>query len=387
MGLFFIIFFLLVNVIAGHLIMLGFIPNTAVYFVIFIIPLLFKFGVRHDRFIISLLFLFLYILLIGLYKDSGFSAIFVYSKHVAYPFLSYYIVKYTVDSNNYQKILKLCVIIGVLQLPIVIAQYLFYDYLIRFSVVQISHVDFVTGTFWIKSDSCLVYFLLSMIIYYLFNQNVYLKIAQKIAIICTFTAIIMISNSDVLKFALVVVFTVFFNMYYVNKNIQFNKIVSMNLIILTVIIIVFFTDAGSLIIQRVDDLHNKQITSGTMQRFYEGKYSRIAAIQDILYNPIKLVGDGLNVYFNPYILKYYRGVHGHFFLYYYELGFLGLIISYYVIWCNFRIYSKKIDIYGLLILFSFLLLTTTLRPLEQISLMTTFNLFLRINYLSKLKHS
>lgn len=380
----------MVNVIAGPLIGLGLIPNTAIFLLIFIIPILFLHGLKIDRYIISLLLFSLYIFGIGIYKAANPSAIYIYLKYVIYPLLTYYIVKSTVSLTNYKKVLKVCLIVGIVQLPIVIAQFLFYESLIRFSVIPIVHKDFMTGTFWIQSDPCLSYFALSMIIYLLVFKPFSFRLV--LIIIFGFAAIIIVSNSTILKIAMLFVLIVFINIYFGKKRTYGNKktLLSMgcfNFAIITGILFILFTDSGSAIIQAVGDTYRSQISSGTIERFYAGSYSRLGAIKDILFSPIKLLGDGLTKYFDHDSLIYYRGVHGHLFLYYNELGLLGLILSYYVIWANFRAYSKGIDACGLLIFSGFLLLTLVMRPLEQISILLTFNLFLRLNYLSRLKQA
>jgi hypothetical protein len=71
--------------------------------------------------------------------------------------------------------------------------------------------------------------------------------------------------------------------------------------------------------------------SGSMEAFKTGAYSRNAAILYYLNQPLKWFGDGPGAYFDVTNREYVLGNRGQVFSFYAEIGIIGLIISYLIL--------------------------------------------------------
>lgn len=116
--------------------------------------------------------------------------------------------------------------------------------------------------------------------------------------------------------------------------------------------------------------------SGNMEAFKSGKYSRNAAIFYYLSEPIKWFGDGPGEYYDVTSREHFLGNTGQIFTFYSEVGIIGLLISYFILFQMSRISSNKII--ANLYFFAIFMLSITSNILSDASIILAYNIFLFI---------
>ena len=113
---------------------------------------------------------------------------------------------------------------------------------------------------------------------------------------------------------------------------------------------------------------------GNMEAFKSGEYSRNAAILYYLNQPLKWFGDGPGKYFDVAEREYVLGNRGQAFSFYAEVGIIGLIISYLILFQISRICpNKKI---GNLYFFSICMLSITSDILSDAGIILAYSIFI-----------
>jgi hypothetical protein len=116
--------------------------------------------------------------------------------------------------------------------------------------------------------------------------------------------------------------------------------------------------------------------------FLQGGYSRGAAILFYLSQPLKLIGDGPSRYYDPSTREYSLGNTGQIFTRYSEIGLVGLITSFWILYkigksVSFASTSMRIGTFLVICA-----LTLTSSVMSDASIMLAYNIFLRTNLLS-----
>ena len=136
----------------------------------------------------------------------------------------------------------------------------------------------------------------------------------------------------------------------------------------------------------VDDLKEGQ---GTINDFISGKYARAAGFHYFFINkPISLLGDGPTKYISPFTKEMKMGISGHLLQLYAEIGILGLILSYLILYkIAFRYNGIKLinNNSGLqYLLLGVMFLSVTSNILNDASIMFTFTMFSKLCQFSQL---
>ncbi len=374
--IFYLVFFL-TFCFSGIISMMNFIPYRMGLMSLLVLPLVFLYGLKTDRVAISYFFLAIIILLSTIYNRVSLLDFALFMRTLLFSYLIYYLVKIFVKKDNISKIIRLCITIGMLQLPVVIFQIFTYDLLptgIR-EGLHISEVDYSFGTFNLKGDAPMAFFLLALVIFLLFDSKRNYFIRKKWFVVFWFSLTIFIANAQMIKLALLLVWGVYF---FVN----FRR----NAIIVATIILLFITclmvlstkiERTQITVGETLLAANRSFSTGQIDRFLSGSYSRGGAIYYYLNTDILWLGDGPSQYFDVINKDFTRGNTGHIFTFYSEVGILGWLASvaiFFIIAFPVRGWRLKFHMVSLLLFASIQLLSFTTHVMNDISIFLIYNI-------------
>lgn len=362
--------YLLLFLIGGFLAFIGlpFRPFMAVFIVI---PLLTILKINIDKiFLLYVLFL-IEILISALINGSGLTKPLLFSRYLIISFTTYLVAYNYMGTSIKQNIFKISLILGLIQLPIVAFQKLFYDQIMIFSKVNISYWDIGFGTFFVKNDSAMSIFLLGLILVLLFENNI--NIRYKTIKVYILVAAIFISGSRVLQLTTLIILA-----YYYLQGFSIKKIIYLSIVLLFGFIILAQTKIFTEIKEQMALVYVQATfqEEGSMEAFKTGNYSRNAAVLYYLNQPVKWFGDGPGEYYDVTDREYVLGNTGQIFNFYSEVGLIGLVLSYLIMYQMSRNCSnKKI---ANLYFFTACMLSITSNILSDASIVLAYNIFLFI---------
>tara|TARA_B100001063_G_C16777786_1_gene567210 strand:- start:9659 stop:10852 length:1194 start_codon:yes stop_codon:yes gene_type:complete len=379
------------------------IPNTimtlglsALMMINYIIYVVVKKKVVFNKVILWVFFYLLIIFLSGLINKTHIVNLSVYFIFPLLP-LSMYLFFFINKKEHYIKqktIYKLIFHIGLIQLPILLIQRNLFDVLIFFnnSGQRIASVDFLFGSFLLKSDHSLGCFLVFITLSLLFNINNirrYINYPLMFAIYISIT--LLLSESNISKAILILVWVV----YFVNKvyvGLRSDKLTKKLLIysILSIIVVVGYNIRNiELITSKVGGTFEKHFTVKKSERFFElGTAKReqivITAIHSL---DTKYFGDGPYSYFDIKTGKFKNTIHFSQIIWtYFDLGIIGLIIvmifAFYIIKSTVTANNKKVLVSIMLLYYIYMFYTT---PFSEIGILS--NLFLFFNIRTSNEHN
>ena len=368
--------FVFAFLLSGTIVMLDVVPYRMNLIALLVIPLFFLYGIRFDRVLIAFALLTAEILISAVVNEVTAAQLVLFLRSVLFAFLIYSLVRMFVKRDNIATIIRLCVLVGMVQLPIVLMQFMTYDSLpgrIR-EGMTLYRVDYSFGTFHFKGDAAMAFFLTLLVIFLLFDykRNYIIRYKWFVAIWLTLT--ILISNAELMKLAIVIVWAAW--------AIRFLNI--RTLIYATVALALL---AGVLYLSGVFDeiiadfsrsfSSNLSASNAKTESFLTGGYGRGAAINYYLNNELEIIGDGPSKYYDVITRERTRGNYGHIFTYYSEVGLVGLFFSYLIFFLiafptrdgHMRIRGVAVLMCSILILLSF-----TTEILANISIVLIFSI-------------
>lgn len=326
---FFLIVFFLVFCFSGLLSIISIISGKFNYrngITVSLLAILFIlfFGLKINKVTFAFIGLTVVIILSGLYNQSTLQQVILFLRNVIFSFLIYNSVQVCVQPENIKQIIKWCVFIAVIQLPIVLFQKAIYPQLPASVHARIAAIDIGTGTFDINGDAAMAFFLVLIIIFLLFNQKRTYFIRNKWLILPWLTITILIAQAELLKLIVLSVWAIYFLLKYRSRKVFYA---------LLVIVIVFgslaafglFDDTFEALSRRVQGSLNT--SQEATERFLAGDYSRGAAISYYLNRGILLLGDGPSKYYEVQTRQKLVGNYGHLLTFYSEVGLLGWLSS------------------------------------------------------------
>lgn len=375
--------FILLFVIGGSISFTGIIPFRMAYVAFLPMVMMPFFRPKFDSvFIITIIFT-IHIFLSAFLNGLSLTYVITFFRFVLIPYSMYYVVKKYCTPKTIKKIINICMALGMIQLPIIIFQKSFYDTLIQYSAVHVIQIDFDFGTFYTANDPATVYFILGLILFMLFDKNGSEFIKNKGVKIIWLATTVLITNSKLLSFVMLSVFGVYFLM-----NIKLKQIAISLLIISSVASVIVSLGFADNLKENIELAVSDLTLSGGDSRaeikaFLEGKYSRQAAVLYYLSQPIKFIGDGPSRYFDPITGEYSLGNRGQIFIFYSEIGLIGLFLGFLILFFMQRSYSDTSLKFrmGLFIIISLLTLTTSV--MSDASLIFMYNIFLSASFLSQ----
>lgn len=378
----FYIAYLFLFCIGGFLAFVG-VPFRMAYVSLLVIMLIPLYGMPFDR--ITKLFLVLVMVIIasGIVNRSSIRETLLFLRFVITPFAMYYLVKIFLSPHNIKKIINISITLGMIQLPVVIFQRLSYNWLIGYSAFPggISHIDFNFGTFYVKCDPAMSFFLMGLILFLLFDNKHNYFVRHRIFKAIWFSLAIMVANSIICHLMLMGIWA-----YYFLSGLSIKTLVQAGLVVVVAVGLFSYFSWTEL----WTELAGKAVSKitfqnvGNLDRFLEGGYSRTAAVLYYLNEPLKLLGDGPSRYYDPLTRTRLLGNTGHVLTFYGELGLIGLFVSY---WIMYRIAKRKRGNSPEMARLYFLvavLLTATTSVMSDASIMLSYNLFLSTDMIRKM---
>jgi hypothetical protein len=339
------------------------------------LPLILLYGIRVNKVFITYGLLTVIIFLSGLYNGVSCTNILLFMRSLIFSFLIYKLVDMYLRPGNIHRVLNWCIVISVLQLPVLILQRLSYTHLPTIITKNVIRLDFDFGTFNLKGDAQMAFFLTSIVIFLLFNKRQSYIVKYKWIILGWLTLTIFIANSELLKITVSLVWAVYFFTHARAKIIIYSG---------AVFICIFGLLAVSGALNQVWSRFwysvqtNTQLTSEREQRFLSGNYARGTAIAYYLNREIMLLGDGPSRYYNVFTRERVLGNTGHIFTFYSEVGSLGWLASAAIFFLiAFPIHRGRITIswVSLLIFTSIQLLSFTAEIMNDVSIVLTYCIF------------
>lgn len=367
--LIFWISFVLLFVVGGGMAFIGipFRPFIAALFAIFIFPF---HRIKLNKVLFAFTLLFLVILFSGVLNHSSGIQLALFLRNLITCFLVYFIASgYLNKEEVRERLVKWCTILGLTQLPIIIFQKVFYSQLIKISAVAISYWDIGSGTFFIKNDSSMSIFLIGLVIYHLFGAGAFKK--NRTVKVVIFVLGIFAAGSRVSQLAILAIIAYFFF-----RNLRLKTVLSMSLIFLVMLFglskTVLFTEFQSQLTLVFAKLDFSNIDARAMMKFQEGQYSRAAAVLYYLSEPLKFLGDGPSAYYDVLNREHLLGNTGHIFTFYSEVGIVGLIMSYWLIYELGRYYCPNNSVQRNLYFFAIVCLSITSSLLSDAGILLAY---------------
>jgi hypothetical protein len=391
-AIFYTVFFL-IYCFSGLLTVVPYLPYRMGLVSFLALPLILLYGLKIDRVSLSYVVLTLFVGLSAVYNQSTLFEFLLFLRILIFSFLIYYLVNIYIAGETITQVLKLALIIGVIQLPVVILQQLSYPRLPNWIRLDAMLIDFDFGTFNFKGDSKMSFFLTSLVIYLLFGKKQKLAARYRWLLIAWFSLTVLVVNSEVMKLVLALVWFVYFLRSFSIKTILYSLIV---------VSLVF----GSLSMSgQLDNIsadffssleNNARIDYEGKVDFLSGNYARGSGIAYYLDQPILWFGAGPSKYFDPFTKTLYRGNTGHIYTFYSEIGLFGWLLTVLIFFLiAFPMKKGKIIIswVGIMIFIAVQLLSFTTQVMNDISVVFTYCLISRTFLLTdlkevpKLKHS
>ncbi|MCA0396445.1 MAG: hypothetical protein LCH51_03520 [Bacteroidetes bacterium] len=328
------------------------------------------------------------------FLEIGVSAIFnhvsvmqflSFLRFIIVPYSIYFLVKKGLDAKNIRLVLRFIIWIACLQPPVVLLQQTFFETInsilpssTRFT--EDNRIDFSFGTFYVSDDPSMSFFLMTVILFLLFDKRNNYFIKRKMALAGYLTLGVLLSNSQLSNILVVLIWVA-----YAFRNFRIKDIVKTAVIFgLTILLLMgfglfdFFQWKLYDVIQQAS-FETIQNASGS--NFQEGKFERTAAVYYYITQPLKVFGDGPSAYYNAVSGEYVLGNNGQVFTLYAEIGVLGLLIGYFIFYVigKTNLVSRPMFV-GCLLLIS--ALTITSFPLTDASIMLTYCIFVKTNLVS-----
>lgn len=315
---------------------------TSLLFLTYIIYALLKQKVVLNKFVFVALIYVLIILGTAITRQSSLLLTITYLIFPLLPFGVYLFsfINFKEGYLSFQTIFKLFYYIALVQLPVMLVQKNFFNFLIKFnnSGQKIEWFDFMFGSFFIKSDHSLGVYLLLIISVLLFRKNEVSKIVKspKLAIIYL-SVTLFLTESNISKLLLVILISTFLIVPIYKKygsTLKFK--ISVLMLVVTMATLGYNLKEKQFIQNKLGGKLEKQLSVENAKKYYElGTAKRfqiilIAATQV----ETKWIGDGPYSYFDIRTGVFKQTRHFTQLIWsYYDLGLFGLFVVFAYIVC------------------------------------------------------
>jgi hypothetical protein len=378
----FYLVFVLVFLLSGTITMLHVIPYRMGLVSILVLPLFLIHKFKIDRVLLAYVLLAVVILFSAVINGSSLYDLALFLRTLVFSYLIYYIVNVYINKNNIVRIFRLCVWIGVIQFPIVILQQVLYEQLPSSLIVGVSHTDFDFGTFNFKGDAPMAFFLVQIVIFLLFNRQRRYIIKYRWFVIVWLTLTILYMNSQFSKLLIIGVWLV-----YLFYHLSFKRLVYSGAAAVIVLGLLGITGTLQPIVVELRTSFISNTTAQKIESFQSGSYGRGAAFSYYVSQGINWFGDGPSKYYNPITREFVVGNTGHIFTFYAEVGFLGMALSYVVLYLMLRARRplRVVSVIDILSFISIVGLSVMTAMMNDISVILTFCIFSRQYLIPPLK--
>ncbi len=384
----FVLVFALVFLLSGLITLTGVIQYSMGLVSFLIIPLLFLFRIKITRVILAYVLLAAVILLSGLINQSTPLETLLFMRTLIFSFLIYALVELYLRTWNVTRVLRFCVLIGVIQLPIIFIQRFLYGQLPPRILVNVDQIDFDFGTFNFKGDYAMAFFISLIVAYLLFvdEKSFIIRGKKKWVILAWLTITVLVANAEIVKLIIGFVWLVYLVVRLNSRRAFF--VIGALTIVVGILIVAGFSD------EIWNDLNTTMRTNTTVdldrhENFIQGNYSRGAAFRYYLANGPNFLGDGPSKYYNALTSTYSRGNHGHTLTFYAEVGLLGWLSSLLILYLfafhkgawigNKRSGRIQIPWFSIVIFISILMLSITNHVMNDIGIMMVYLIVAKAN--------
>ncbi len=386
--------FFFVFCFSGVIIMSGMIPYRMGFVSFLVIPLIILYGFKITRVVIVYALLTGIIFLSGIINGSSFLEILLFMRILIFSFLIFVLVEMYVNSKNIARIMRLCVVIALIQLPVVIIQKMLYTRLPARLIAQVSSIDFGFGTFNFKADAQMAFFVTLVIAFLLFVDRKNQIVRRKWLVLLWLTLTVIIMNAEIVK---IIVFTVW--AFYLIRFLNIKTIVYVTILLIVAFVGLYFAGIFDDLVNNFarSIALNSPFNEAKREAFLAGDYGRGAAVGYYLTSDVLVFGDGPSKYYDVLSSTYSRGNMGHAFTIYSEIGLIGWILSMVIFYlfafqkgswrrnlANGRI---MIPWFSILIFICLIILSFTTHVMNDISVMLSYLLIAKAGVLCTIQSS
>ena len=325
---------------------------------------------------ISILYLLL-VLVSGFVNGSNFLKVILYSIFPLTPLGVFYLCKILEKREISKKniIFSFFRAVSLIQLPIILVQKYGFDFFIKFNQSSqfIHEYDFMFGTFFIRADHSLGFFILMYIINIIFKirRNEITRVPWVLLAYLTLTVFLMESNLTKLMLIFVVGYYMFLWLY--------SKVKVVGIVLMIFIAALLFKVALSVgpIKEQYNYVQNKYTKKVSIAAYNKGYAKRPqVVIAYLTCFPIKFIGDGPYNYFNIFEGVFKQTKHFSQLIWTYnDLGLLGLLVVSFL--SLYMIKSLSVDnksiVLILFVFFAYLFLTNIF---SDLAMMLSLNLLI-----------
>lgn len=298
------------------------------------LPLVLLRHVPIDRVLAGTVLLTAVVLLSGAVNNIPPIMALLFLKGAVFTYLVYRASEFGVHRDNAALVVRACVWIAAIQIPVIALQRALYSSLpLVVARPSTLFVDVGRGTF--RGDEVLGAFLNLLLVFLLFGPNAKHFVKRRWVVALVVIGTILYANSQMSKLIMVLVLSV-----YALRHIRSAKTVLASILVLAVL---SYAVGTGLLRKQVDNYLIWQIeqhvqalshapTKKEFRLFLTGGYSRSAALWTFLNEDIRVIGHGPNKFSNPIEKTLSRGATGHHFTYYQDVGLAGWILSLLIIW-------------------------------------------------------
>ncbi|MCF6222604.1 MAG: hypothetical protein L3J34_02630 [Flavobacteriaceae bacterium] len=382
----YLVLFILYSFIIGGFIQyfLGFSNTILTFFGVYSFLLLYLFHsklkvkkIGFDYFLLIVIMI-VYTFIISIINRESIIKPILYSLFFLIPLVIYYLINNSKPFLKSLKIKKILLYIAILQLPILLIQNYFYDFLIELnnSSQQIAQVDFTFGSFFLKNDHALGFFLVVNILY-IWTYPILKNKNQRNIVTLILILNLLLSNSNT---SILYLFGAISILIFIKRksilDISIKKVFYL-LMFLSIMyfLVVLFEPKFYLDLQ--NKLSNSLDYRSALKWYKDGIARREQIIVVLLKDGLNYFGHGAYTYFD--LLKGdFKGVFRHFsqlIWLYYDLGLVGLSLFFIFIYKTNKLFMKNSSAYSLyltlgLLLYSFFTIVTF-----DISFMLTYFIY------------
>jgi len=282
-----------------------------------------------------------------------------------------------VDKIDFAKLIKLFIFVGIIQLPVLLIQQTFGAQMVMLSVRPLAPEDVAFGTFFFANDHGLCFFILSMILYLLYDKNGIVH-KRRWFLVIWFSFTIVIANSNISFLLLLIVLVG----YIIPRLKPQGFFLALTFSLMVGISFLLFPSLGSMVIEKYEHIEMKLIATGdntwddAQTNIEKGMPERSDILMYYQMQEFKYIGDGPYTYFDPLLGKFVLFKNFSQYLWFYnDLGIIG-VISVLIVYLNFYFANCKLFDYKLYFLILIVVYAFFANTLSDLSFNIIFALFL-----------
>ncbi|QRM88728.1 hypothetical protein FG167_05600 [Lacinutrix sp. WUR7] len=343
------------------------IPNTVfsygvmgLFFLFYFVYVIVKQRVIFDKIVLLFFVLFLLIILSSIVNQTNILKTIIYFIFILIPLGSYLFFKINQKERyiSSRTISKIYLFIACLQLPAILIQNFGYDFLIRFnnSSQAIASFDFMFGTFFLKADHALGFFLL-LNIFNIFENNINNSITKRPKLIVFYLSLtILIAESNITKLLLILFFG-----YLIYKSFP-KKIKVFGILVVLLLMPLAFSQAKKIkaFEREIYFFHQEYNSKKSFSNYKRGIAKRpqvVITYATVL--PLRIVGEGPYSYFDVLKGKFAATKHFSQLIWVYaDLGIIGLILLILLLYLLVNSFNLdkgvKIILFGVVLIYAFM---------------------------------